>query len=46
MFEEIAIAEAKYLVNSKIKNDDKIEKDMNDSIIKESKSFTTIIVQV
>jgi len=35
MFQDIADAEAKYLVNTKIGNDDKIEKDMNDSIVKE-----------
>jgi len=36
-FESIAKAEAMYLVGTKIANDDKIEKNMNDSIVKENK---------
>ena len=36
-FAEIAEAEAKYLTGTKIGNSDKIQKDMNDSIVKESK---------
>jgi hypothetical protein len=36
-FKSIAEAEAKYLIGTKIANDDKIEKNMNDSIVKENK---------
>ena len=36
-FSEIAEAEAQYLTGTKIGNSDKIQKDMNDSIIKENK---------
>lgn len=36
-FSEIAKAEAEYLTGTKIGNDDKTTKDMNDSIVKESK---------
>ncbi len=35
-FEPIAEAEAQYLLGTKIANDDKVEKNMNDSIIKEN----------
>ena len=36
-FAPIAVAEAKYLAGTKIANDDKTEKNMNDSIVKENK---------
>ena len=36
-FKPIAEAEAEYLIGTKIGNDDKIEKNMNDSIVKENK---------
>lgn len=36
-FKSIAEAEAEYLIDTKIGNDDKTQKDMNDSIVKENK---------
>jgi len=36
-FKPIAEAEARYLIGTKIANDDKVEKNMNDSIVKENK---------
>ena len=37
-FQEIADAEVSYILGTKIGNDDKIEKDMNDSIVKENRT--------